>query len=644
LKIAPKIFLSFGSILLLTSIVFGFSFYGLEKIDSSLSQYNELSSDSNLSSNLESNMLMVRMNVKDYLITQSDKDLKQYHDYFDKTKRLLNSAETEINKPERASLLKETIQLISVYQDSFEKVVQLSKQHTVIENNSLAPKGEDMRLVIDNILTSANEDNDARAVFYASRVQKEVLVGRLYVVKFLQSNIENDYKKALDFMNGKLRSSIITLDAELQNSERRKLLSDFKKAHESYTESMKEVYSLIEQKNNLIKNKLDAIGPRVAKNLDDMKLSVIRDQKEIGEKVTSNVLSSETITLTIAIIAIILGLILAYVLTGAITRAIRKALSAAKQISQGDLIVNVEGGKDEIGDLLNAIQHTSNTLNNVISKGKSSADIVSIKQTESISAVNLGMENALHSLSAVEQIATASTELSSTATDVADSAQKAEQAAKDASNTISDSRLVIEKSRKTTTLITDSILESQKTINELREHTENINSVIDVINTISEQTNLLALNAAIEAARAGDLGRGFAVVADEVRALAAKTQKSTIDIQAIITQLQEQSQKADESMQVNVELMETTVKDSQQLVQSFDVISKYVDNISDVNAIVATASEEQSAVTFDISKQLEDVNSQVKENIQVMEKIVSSSGEVKVVTEELKKEFDFFKV
>jgi methyl-accepting chemotaxis protein len=90
--------------------------------------------------------------------------------------------------------------------------------------------------------------------------------------------------------------------------------------------------------------------------------------------------------------------------------------------------------------------------------------------------------------------------------------------------------------------------------------------------------------------------------------------------------------------------METTVKDSQQLVQSFDVISKYVDNISDVNAIVATASEEQSAVTFDISKQLEDVNSQVKENIQVMEKIVSSSGEVKVVTEELKKEFDFFKV
>lgn len=181
-------------------------------------------------------------------------------------------------------------------------------------------------------------------------------------------------------------------------------------------------------------------------------------------------------------------------------------------------------------------------------------------------------------------------------------------------------------------------------VNLLREYSERISSVVDVITNISEKTNLLALNAAIEAARAGERGRSFAVVADEVRDLASKTQQSTIDIQEIIAQLQEQSKQADESIRQNVELMSVTKSTISELAQSFHAISEKVLSISEVNSNVATASEEQSVVTADISNQLENMSMLVQKNMEGIESTVKASESVVEVTKTLSSELSFFKV
>ncbi|WP_414921441.1 methyl-accepting chemotaxis protein [Pseudomonas sp. IT-P294] len=207
-----------------------------------------------------------------------------------------------------------------------------------------------------------------------------------------------------------------------------------------------------------------------------------------------------------------------------------------------------------------------------------------------------------------DMVATAVHEMGLTVQEIAQNAGNAAVASQNARDEAMQAREVVGGSIRHIESMSDEIGIAAGAVGELANQVASIDQVLAVIRGISEQTNLLALNAAIEAARAGDMGRGFAVVADEVRTLARRTQASTDEIQQMIGSLKQGAENAVSSMHSGQAATGTGVESSQRTGASLTAITGQVERISDMNHQVATATEEQSAVTEEINRNVQGIS------------------------------------
>ncbi|MEH0666773.1 cache domain-containing protein [Vibrio scophthalmi] len=201
-------------------------------------------------------------------------------------------------------------------------------------------------------------------------------------------------------------------------------------------------------------------------------------------------------------------------------------------------------------------------------------------------------------------IATAMTEMASSANNVADSASDTAENTHQADQQSQHTQQLIHNTVDNIQGLANQLATASQAVADLDNDVNNIVKVLDVIGDIAEQTNLLALNAAIEAARAGEQGRGFAVVADEVRNLAGRTQASTKEIQHMISNLQQGSRNAIQTMDVCAATSESTVVESQNASQALEQIVVALESITQMSHQIATAAAEQTQVSDDISKRI----------------------------------------
>ncbi|MEA1922235.1 MAG: methyl-accepting chemotaxis protein, partial [Pseudomonadota bacterium] len=591
MKLRTKLIVGFSIVLLLLIVVSLVGYIALNTAASGFTDYREMARDNNLSGRLQANMLMVRMNVKDFIITGSEKDKKQYQDYYTKMNGFLQTAKKEIQNPARAKKIDFIEEVVVEYDKGFKAITEIKKQRNHIVYDILGKNGKLMEQELTEIMTSAEKDQDFEAAFQTGLALRNLLLSRLYVVKFLDSNDQKDADR-VNAEFDEMESYLIKLKENLQNPERQKLLHKMIENNNEYRNNFKTLVQLIFARNKIITNTLDRIGPEIAGAAEDVKLDIKRVQDEIGPRLHASNNQAVTLILLLAILALVSGIAIIFLITRNVLKQLggdpSQIADVAKSIADGNLKIefktqgkkriegvykdmevmsknlrriftDIAGGAEQIADSAHELLENSKAMSHGAEQTADKSNLVAAASEEMSTNMNTVAAAMEETTTNTNMVASSSEEMSSTISEISENTSRVDQAVR---NSVTQAQNASER------------------VAELEKSAFEINKVTEVISGISSQTNLLALNATIEAARAGEAGKGFAVVASEIKALAGQTAAATEEITKEINAVQQSTQ--------------VTTKDIREIGTTINEVSEMITTIS-------AAVEEQSVTTREMA-------------------------------------------
>jgi methyl-accepting chemotaxis protein len=312
----------------------------------------------------------------------------------------------------------------------------------------------------------------------------------------------------------------------------------------------------------------------------------------------------------ISVISLILGIGIALYLSHTISAQLKAMISNAKEMAEGNLVVPTlaHGKIDDFNYLSDALNNTRNKLSHLVSRITLSSDSLYEHSGNLKSLITQSQKEIEQQQQETDMIATAMNEMSATVREVAQNTTEAAESAEEADTATNSGHKVVVETVDSINALAEAIENAANTINQLSDETNAVDTILVSISGIADQTNLLALNAAIEAARAGEQGRGFAVVADEVRTLAARTQESTTEIRSMLDRLKTGANNAVEVMSEGHKQAQGSVEKANVALDTLKSITTTVNAIKEMNTQIATAAEEQSAVTDEMSQNITTIN------------------------------------
>ena len=428
------------------------------------------------------------------------------------------------------------------------------------------------------------------------------------------------------------------------------LLKELLDARVAYTASQKMLLGLIASNEKIqartellttVRKSQTAYFSAVDKLLDYQ----AKELELVGNEADNGATHGRSIVIALLLTAIFLSVLFAFFIVRSITGPIVPLVAMAQKIADGDLNVQIDHtSRDEIGQLSDSFRVMTHSLRSMISRVAGTSIQIAAASSQLHTTVEQIATGAEEVAAQAATVATAGEEMSATSGDIAQSCQMAAEGAQRAAQTASSGAGVVERTVAVMGQIAEKVMESARTVESLGDRSDQIGAIIGTIEDIADQTNLLALNAAIEAARAGEQGRGFAVVADEVRALAERTTRATKEIGEMIKAIQKETRGAVTAMEQGVQQVESGTVEAAKSGQALQEILEQVNDVAMQVHQIATAAEQQTATTSEISSNMLQITHVVQQTAHGAHESATATAQLSGNAEELQQLVQKFQI
>ncbi len=576
---------------------------------------------------IETSMLTLRRNEKDFLARNDLKYQQQFNDnYAAMQQQVTELAQRLQTKGIDNADVFELGKIFESYQQSFNELVSIQQQIGLTPTDGLYGNLRKSVHEVESLLNSLNDDSLLKDMLMLRRNEKDFMLR-------LDLKYRDTFQQNLQLFENNLAQSY------LLSSEQQQVSS----LMQAYSKDFLALVSANEQKG--LNSESGQLG-KMREIIHQSETTLTSIGEQIKQAASTKIKQIFIVSSVIAVTIIIVLLILIHLLSRSINQPVTMLAEIMKKSRQNnDLTVRSQlPGNNEIVEMAAVFNSMMVAFSGVIREVIDSSGEVKNAADQLTVISEQNKQGVIQQQSDSEQVATAMNEMSATVQEVARYAAEAASASKSADDEADKSKQIVREAIDGIKKLAEQVAFGADSIRELQQESNNIGSVLTVIQNIAEQTNLLALNAAIEAARAGESGRGFAVVADEVRTLAQRSQESTEEIKQIIERLQKSADKSVEVMASGSEQAKISVQQAEVAGQSLQQITESVNAISDMNIHIASAAEEQTAVAEEINRNIASIATVAEENAQSTQLTSETSMKLARLADQLQTQLSRFKV